>query len=101
MGGRMLLYFLQEMPPEWKDMYVKRVINLSVPWGGSTNTIKALSIGYNLGIKFLNNQKMKELQQTFPSVVWLLPSESFWKENEVLVIMNRKNYTMKNIDQFF
>ncbi|XP_055306545.1 phospholipase A2 group XV-like, partial [Sitodiplosis mosellana] len=88
MGGRMLLYFLQEMPQEWKDVYVKRVIALSVPWSGSTNTLKALSVGYNFGINLVNSQKMKEVEETYPSVVWLLPSEYFWKENEVLIIMN-------------
>lgn len=101
LGGRMLLYFLQEMPQEWKDVYVKRVIALSTPWGGSTNTIKALSIGYNLDVKFIDGQKMKQIQQTYPSVAWLLPSEYFWKQNELLVTMNGKNYTLQNIDEFF
>lgn len=95
------MYFLQEMPQAWKDVYVKRVIALSVPWGGSSNTLKALSVGYNLGIGIINGKKMKELQETYPSVVWLLPSEYFWRENEVLAIMNGNNYTLANIDQFF
>lgn len=101
LGGRMLLYFLQEMPEEWKDMYVKQVIAISVPWGGSTNTIKALTVGYNMGMDIVDSQKMKEVQVGYPSVVWLLPSEYFWNESDVLAIVNEKNYTLRNIDQFF
>lgn len=97
----MLLYFLQEMPQEWKDLYVKRVIAVSTPWGGSTNTIKALSIGYNLGFNMIDKEKMKEIQQTYPSVVWLLPSQFFWKPTEVLAILKGKSYTLGNIDEFF
>lgn len=40
MGGRMILHFLQQMPQEWKDKYVKQVITLSVPWGGSIQSIQ-------------------------------------------------------------
>lgn len=32
MGGLMLLRFLQQMPAEWKDKYVEKVITLSTPW---------------------------------------------------------------------
>lgn len=46
MGGRMLLHFLQQMSQEWKDKYVKQVITLSVPWGGSIQAIQAISVTY-------------------------------------------------------
>lgn len=101
MGGKLLLNFLQQMPQQWKDKNVKQFISLATPWGGSVKTIQALSIGYDFGVKLINSQKMKELQETYPSVVWLLPSKQFWKPDEVLVIMEKKNYTLVNIDQCF
>ena len=101
MGGRMLLYFLQEMPHRWKDHYVKQVIALSVPWGGSVQALVALSIGDNLNARILSRMKMKQVQETFPSIVWLMPSTFFWKSNEVLAVINGTNYTLTNIDQFF
>ena len=97
----MLLYFLQEMPHRWKDHYVKQVIALSVPWGGSVQALVALSIGDNLNARILSRMKMKQVQETFPSIVWLMPSTFFWKSNEVLAVINGTNYTLTNIDQFF
>ena len=101
MGGRMLLYFLQQMPQEWKDKYVKQIITLSTPWGGSIQAIQAISVGYDFGADLIQNDKMKQVQETCPSVVWLMPSKSFWKSNEVMVTMKGKNYTLENIDDFF
>lgn len=101
MGGRMLLHFLQQMPQTWKDKYVKRVISISVPWGGSVRSVQALSIGYDMGVWFLPRAEMRELQKTYPSIVWLMPSSRFWEPNEVLAILNDIEYTVENIDQFF
>ncbi|XP_031619100.1 group XV phospholipase A2-like isoform X2 [Contarinia nasturtii] len=101
MGGRMLLHFLQQMPQEWKDQYVKQMITLSTPWGGSIQAIQAISVGYDFGANVIQNIKMKQVQETCPSVVWLMPSKHFWKQDEVMVTMNKKNYTLQNIDQFF
>lgn len=101
MGGRMILYFLQQMSQSWKDQYVKQVITLSVPWGGSVQAIQAISVGYDFGAEIIQNIKMNDVQKTCPSVVWLMPSEHFWKPNEVLATMKKKNYTMQNIDEFF
>ncbi|XP_055309524.1 phospholipase A2 group XV-like [Sitodiplosis mosellana] len=64
MGGRMILYFLQQMPQEWKDKYVKQVITLSTPWGGSIQAIQAISVGYDFGAELIQNNKMKQVQET-------------------------------------
>lgn len=101
MGGKMILYFLQQMPQEWKDKYVKQVITLSVPWGGSVQSLQAISVGYDFGATLVDNERMNAVQKTCPSVVWLMPSASFWKQNEVLATIDKKNYTLENIDQFF
>ncbi|XP_031619143.1 group XV phospholipase A2-like [Contarinia nasturtii] len=101
MGGRMLLYFLQNMSKEWKDRFVKQMISVSVPYGGSVQAVVALTVGDTLNSKFLNNVKMKSVQETFPSIVWLMPSQYFWKSDETLAILQDKNYTIENIDAFF
>lgn len=101
MGGRMILHFLQTMPQTWKDQYVKQVITLSSPWGGSVQALQSISVGYDFGATVLQNSKMKAVQETCPSVLWLMPSQYFWKPNEVLAAINGTNYTLNNIDQFF
>lgn len=101
MGGRMLLYFLQNMRQDWKDKYVKQAITVSVPFGGSVQAVVALTVGDTLDSKFLEHKKMKKVQESFPSIVWLMPSEYFWKSTETLMIIRDKNYTISNIDEFF
>lgn len=101
MGGRMLLQFLQQQSTEWKDKYVNKIITLSVPWGGSVQSLQAISVGYDFGSKVVRSQNMKEVQASCPSVLWMSPSNYFWKPNETLVRTNKKNYTVTNIDEFF
>lgn len=101
MGGRMLLYFLQQMSTEWKDTYIEQMITLSTPWGGSVQAIQAIAVGYDFGSSLIQNDKMRMVQESCPSVVWLLPSQYFWKPDEVLINTKTKNYTISDIEQFF
>lgn len=101
MGGLMLLQYLQSKQPTWKDKYVKQVITLNTPWGGSAQSILAASVGYNFGSSLISNLKMREVQRSCPSVMWLMPSDIFWKPNEVLVQTNNKNYTVSNYEDLF
>lgn len=101
MGGRMLLQFLQRQSTEWKDKYVDKIITLSVPWGGAVQSLQAISIGYDFGSKVVQNLAMKEVQETCPSVVWIEPSEYFWKPDEVLARTSKKNYTVSNLNEFY
>lgn len=101
MGGKMLLIFLQQMPQTWKDKYISKVITLNTPWGGSVQSIQAMSVGYTFGSTVLAVDSMMQVQRSSPSVIWLMPSEHFWKQNEVLVMTTKKNYTLANINEFF
>lgn len=101
MGGRMILQFLQQKSQIWKDKYVKQLISLSSPWAGSMVTIQALSIGYSFGEDtFVKNDKMKKAERTFPSIVWLLPTQNAWEPNDVLATTTKKSYTVRNIEEF-
>lgn len=106
MGGRMLLQFLQQMPQTWKDKYVKRFISLAVPYGGSIQSIMALSAGYNPfpfipPFIYVRNYHMKIIQEKFSSLAWLLPSAEFWQPNEILAVIDGKKYAFENINEFF
>lgn len=101
MGGLMVLQFLQQMTIEWKETYVKQMITMSTPWGGSVQALQAVSVGYDFKSMVLSNAKMKQVQETCPSLVWLLPSPNFWKPNETLVSTKDKEYTIANIEEFF
>lgn len=100
LGGRMLLYFLQKMSQEWKDKYVKRVIALSVPWGGSILAIQAMSVGHNPFL-FRPTKKIMELHRTFSSLAWLVPTDEFWNSTEGIVTLDGQNYTIDDIASVF
>lgn len=101
MGGPMSLVFLQKQSDEWKDTYIERVISLAGAWAGSAKAIKVFAIGDDLGSFALSGNTLRAEQITSPSLAWLMPSPHFWKPDEVLATTHDKQYTMKNLKEFF
>lgn len=101
MGGPMGLLFLQDLPPDWKNKYIEQFITLNAPWGGTVQAIEAVTVGYDLGEYVLPNYAMKSVQKSCSSLAWLMPSQHFWKQHELLVKTSVKNYSLSNIDELF
>ncbi|KAJ8729125.1 hypothetical protein PYW08_000706 [Mythimna loreyi] len=101
MGGLMAMHFLRLQPQKWKDQYIKRLISLSTPWGGSMKAVKVFAIGDDLGSLMLRESIMRAQQITCPSLAWLLPSPLFWKPSEVLVQTDKYNYTINDFQKLF
>ncbi|CAH2989007.1 unnamed protein product [Chilo suppressalis] len=101
MGGSMALHFLQMQTQAWKNQYIKRLISLSTPWGGSVKALKVFAIGDDLGSLVLRESIMRTQQITCPSLAWLLPSPLFWKPSEVLVQTDKFNYTINDFQKLF
>ncbi|XP_029049451.1 phospholipase A2 group XV-like isoform X1 [Osmia bicornis bicornis] len=100
MGGPMTLIFLQRQSQEWKDKYINRLITLAAVWGGSVKALKVFAIGDDLGAYLLRQTVLKDEQITSPSLGWLLPSRLFWKESEILVQSEQKNYTLTTLQDY-
>lgn len=58
-------------------------------------------LGDDLGSYVLRENIMRQEQITNPSLAWLLPSPYFWKQNEVLVQTDKKNYSLSNLEDYF
>ncbi|KAH9636976.1 hypothetical protein HF086_008237 [Spodoptera exigua] len=101
MGGLMAMHFLRLQPQAWKDQYIRRLISLSTPWGGSMKAVKVFAIGDDLGSLMLRESIMRAQQITCPSLAWLLPSPLFWKPTEVLVQTDKYNYTINDFQRLF
>ncbi|KAH0953681.1 hypothetical protein HN011_005543 [Eciton burchellii] len=101
MGGPMTLIMLQRQSQKWKDKYINNLITLSAVWAGSVKAVKVFAIGDDLGAYFLRESVLRNEQITSPSLGWLLPSKLFWKETEVLVQSDFKNYTLNNLQEYF
>ncbi|XP_028049885.1 phospholipase A2 group XV isoform X2 [Monomorium pharaonis] len=101
MGGPMSLIMLQRQSQKWKDKYINALITLGAVWAGSVKAIKVFAIGDDLGTYFLSESILKNEQITNPSLGWLLPSKLFWKDTEILVQSDQKNYTLNDLQQYF
>ncbi|XP_013187011.1 phospholipase A2 group XV [Amyelois transitella] len=101
MGGSMALHFLRLQPQKWKDQYVRRMVSLSTPWGGSMKAVKVFAIGDNLGSLMLRESVMRAQEITCPSLAWLMPSPLLWKPDEVLVQTDKFNYTIGDVHKWF
>lgn len=101
MGCQVMLYFLNHKPVEWKEKYIKSLITLGAPWGGAVKAIKAFVSGDNLGVIVVPNLTVREDERTFPSLAFLLPSDKFWPQDEVIMTTNEKNYTTANYKELF
>lgn len=101
MGGPMTLIMLQRQSQKWKDKFINSFITLSAVWAGSVKAIKVFAIGDDLGAYFLRESVLRNEQITSPSLGWLLPSKLFWKETEILIQSDLKNYTLNNLQQYF
>ncbi|XP_012055792.1 PREDICTED: group XV phospholipase A2-like [Atta cephalotes] len=101
MGGPMTLIMLQRQSQKWKDKYINAFITLSAVWAGSVKAVKVFAIGDDLGAYFLRESVLRDEQITSPSLGWLLPSKLLWKDTEILVQSDQKNYTLSNLQQYF
>ncbi|RWS01932.1 group XV phospholipase A2-like protein [Dinothrombium tinctorium] len=101
MGCPMMLYFFNRQSQTWKNKYIKSLVTLGAPWGGSVKAVKAFASGDNLGVIVLESLKIRKDERTFPSVAFLLPTDKFWAKNETILTTGVKNYTVANFDQFF
>ncbi|XP_060822942.1 phospholipase A2 group XV-like [Bombus pascuorum] len=100
MGGPMSLIFLQRQSQKWKDKYINCLITLSAVWGGSVKALKVFAVGDDLGAYLLRQSILKDEQITSPSLGWLLPSRLFWKDTEILVQSEKKNYTLLTLQDY-
>ncbi|XP_069697972.1 lysosomal phospholipase A and acyltransferase-like isoform X2 [Periplaneta americana] len=101
MGGSMALHLLHGQSKQWKEKYIHSLISLSGVWGGAVKAMKAIATGENFGISALNETLLREIERSLPSTVWLMPSSSFWKPDEILIQTQKKNFTVNNFQQFF
>ncbi|XP_054719504.1 phospholipase A2 group XV-like [Uloborus diversus] len=101
MGCPLMSYFFNQQAQDWKDKHVKALVSLGGAWGGAVKAMKAFASGENLDVFVINQNTVRTEQRTCPSLAYVLPSDSLWKQDEVLVITQEKNYTLGNLYDFF
>ena len=108
MGCPMSLYFLTQQTKAWKDKYVKSLITLAGPWGGSAKSLEIFAVGTDLSDKINNIPILSEVlmdatrfvERTNPSLAWMMPTSQIWS-SDPLVKTPSMDYTAANIGDFF
>lgn len=101
MGNLYILYLLNQQPQSWKDKFIKSFISIAGPWGGAVKTLRLMASGDNLDVIVVNPLTAREQQRSMPSTSWMLPYDTFWNDDEILVYSPVKNYTVKDYRGFF
>lgn len=101
MGCPVSYYYLLQKDQAWKDQYIQSFVTLAGAWGGAVKAMKAFTSGDNLGVIVVPALTIRKDERTFPSLAYLLPSDKFWDEDEILVSTQRRNYTVNDYENFF
>ena len=57
----------------WKTTYIRALVTLAGPWGGSVRALSIFAVGDNLGNWLLSEKKLMWEQRTSSSLAWLMP----------------------------
>ncbi|CAG9535443.1 unnamed protein product [Cercopithifilaria johnstoni] len=104
MGSPLMLYYYNRIvTQEWKDKFIYSHISIAGAWGGAIQIIRLLASGYNMNHYriLLPPSSLREMQRSFTSSTFLFPNYNVWSEDKILATVDDKNYTLKNVEEFF
>lgn len=102
MGNPVTLYWLNNFVTQaWTNKYIQNFVSLSAPWGGASKTMRLMASGDNIDIIVVKPLSVRAYQRSAPSTAFLMPSNKFWLDDEILVSTPSKNYTVNNYEEFF
>ncbi|KAK6726066.1 hypothetical protein RB195_004405 [Necator americanus] len=104
MGNLVALHFFTKIVDQaWKNKYIKGLISIGSPWGGSMKTLQTYASGYNFDVPnfILNPMKLRPAQRTFTSLASLFPTRMAWGGNELMTTVGNRNYTLADMPEFF
>ncbi|KAA0035043.1 hypothetical protein IC582_005482 [Cucumis melo] len=100
LGGLFALQFLNRNTPSWRRHFIKHLVTLSTPWGGSVEGMRTFASGNTLGVPLVNPLRVRTEQRSSESNLWLLPNPTIYKHNKPIVITQYSNYTVEEIPRF-
>lgn len=101
LGSLFAQQLLTRIDPSWRAKYVKHLITLSAPWGGTVMQMLTYGSGSTFGIPIVNPLLVRSEQRSSESNMWLLPSPKLF-ESKTLVVNTYygKTYTAENVPEF-
>ena len=107
MGCTMSLYFLNQQTKAWKDKYIKSLVTLAGPWGGSAKSLEVVTVGTDLGFENIpiESEALKEsikfVERTQPSLAWMMPSSDIWPGDVLVKQEPNIEITTANLQRYF
>ena len=98
LGGVVSLAFLNDMPLEWKQTYIKSYIPVGSPFGGTVVNLMGSCSGYNLGLP-LAPADLRDFEAQAPTGPWLFPQPSLWSKEEILVQTPNQSYSAHDYER--
>merc|ERR1712176_165613 len=97
----MMLYFLNRQSKAWKAKYIRSLVTLAGPWGGSGRALQVFAEGEDFGAwMLLDRKKIMKNMRTNPALTWLMPTHQVWGD-QVLIESELMNYTARNYQEIF
>lgn len=96
LGGNIAHDFLLHNSPQWRQKYVRRVISINTPYGGSLNSLKVLKhkeVFYPLTFRHIEMSFIRYIG----GVLWTLPNR-FYMKDKVIYKDDLIEYTAKDIE---
>lgn len=100
LGGLYVNQLLVRNPKSWCQKYIKHLIALSTPWGGTVVQMLTFASGYTLGLPLVNPLLVREEQRSSESNMWLLPSPKVFNTTTSLVVTPNVAYSAHDIPKF-
>ena len=99
MGGPYANLFLNQMTQTWKDKYIHSFTSFSGAFGGAATAPLSI-IGLLNMDQYLDPKILRNVIQSYGSIVWLSPSYQVYKDS-VLVWTPTKNYTAADFIELY
>jgi len=80
MGGLIAKLYIKK----YGQNSVDKFIDIGTPHLGSPGALKTLMYGDNIGVSFLNRERIKIVSQNFPSIYQLLPSRKYFDDTDLV-----------------
>lgn len=100
LGGLFALQLLNRNKPSWRRKFVKHLITLSAPWGGTVDEMLTFASGNTLGVPLVNPLLVREEQRSSESNLWLMPNPKLFGREKPIVIAPNATYSAQDIPQF-
>lgn len=100
LGGLFSLQLLNRNMPSWRRQFIKHLVALSAPWGGTVQEMLTFASGYSLGVPLVEPLLVRDEQRSSESNLWLMPSPKLFGREKPLVITPNASYSSHDIAQF-